>query len=318
VDRKLIILGRMEKLSPLQRDVLYRKFSDSDLLFRYLRDKGLIVSTRLFEQKVSDDIRTLGGCGGGVLIPGQNLYPSFLAELSEPPFPLYFRGNMTSLQGHCTAVVGTRRAVPDELKAAGALALEAALAGICIVSGMARGIDAAAHEGALSVGGYTAAVLAGGVEQPSPRQNRKLYENIIRSRGCIISEYAPGTIPRKSRFPVRNRIISGLSAEVIIISAPLMSGSLITARHALNQGRDVYVHSCSLHDRREGSLLLFEQGSVVIASFRDLLLHWYPDLEVQSLMEVDLLDSGRNDSIGLMRAEMEGKVIRKGDMWRCL
>lgn len=137
------------------------------------------------------------------------------------------------------AVVGTRKCSPYGTRAASQLGYELARQGGLVISGLAKGIDGAAHQGALRAGGFTAAVLGGGVDVIYPPENRRLYEDIA-ATGVLLSEYPPGTEPRGGHFPVRNRIISGLSLAVVVVEAPEKSGALITANTALEQGRDVF------------------------------------------------------------------------------
>jgi DNA processing protein len=167
-------------------------------------------------------------------------YPVRLRNIYDPPILLYGRGAMPLFDEEAAvAVVGTRSATPYGLHAAEDLSYQMAREGALVVSGMARGIDAAAHRGALRSGGFTAAVLGGGVDVVYPEANRRLYEDIL-ATGVILSEYAPGSEPEAWHFPARNRIISGLSVATLVVEAPEKSGALITASTALEQGRDVF------------------------------------------------------------------------------
>ena len=176
---------------------------------------------------------------GAVLVPlPASAYPWRLALLREPPPVLAVRGDVSVLAGRAVAIVGARAASAYGRAVARRLAAELAGAGLVVVSGLARGIDAAAHEGALEAGGSTVAVLACGPEQVYPPEHRALAERIAAS-GALVSELPPGTPPRAAHFPLRNRLISGLAEALVVVEARLRSGSLHTVRHALDQGIDV-------------------------------------------------------------------------------
>ena len=180
-------------------------------------------------------------------------YPELLKNIYDPPFMLVWRGNKACLYKKTVAVVGTRRPSFAGIQAARDLAAKLAGKNYTVVSGLALGIDAAAHKGAVSAGkASTAAVLASGVDVISPETNKKLAAAILQKDGCIISEYPPETVPVKWRFPARNRIISGLSAATVVIEAPVKSGSLITADFALEQGRDLFFHQLALQRDYDG------------------------------------------------------------------
>lgn len=164
-------------------------------------------------------------------------YPRRLFEIGDPPPLLYLRGKVPSWDP-AVAVVGGRRATREGLKAADRLSCELSAAGVLVVSGMARGIDTAAHRGALAGSGSTVAVLGCGADVVYPPENRQLADRIA-AEGCILSEFPLGTRPLAEHFPRRNRIISGLSRGVLVVEAVEKSGSLITARYALDQGREV-------------------------------------------------------------------------------
>jgi DNA processing protein len=169
-------------------------------------------------------------------------YPAPLRELADPPLVVFARGAgagpAPEIPGRCLGIVGARRAGAPALALARRLAAFAAEAGMCIVSGMALGVDAAGHLGALDAGGATIAVLGCGPDVAYPRTNAALYRRIL-ERGLVLSEYPPGTPPAPWRFPARNRLIAALAGAVLIVEARARSGALITADHALDLGRDV-------------------------------------------------------------------------------
>ena len=164
-------------------------------------------------------------------------YPGRLATIPDPPPALYVRGNVPN--GPSAALVGSRKASPTGLEAARRLATALCERGVCVISGLALGIDAAAHQGALAGGGPTVGVLGCGIDVVYPRSNRGLYDRVEQSGG-IVSEYYLGESPLPWRFPARNRIISGLADVLVVVEAAEKSGALITARHALESGRDVW------------------------------------------------------------------------------
>lgn len=170
---------------------------------------------------------------------GGRAYPRLLAEVADPPLVLYYRGCQPSALGVCLAIVGSRQASRYGLRTARRLARSVASAGVTVVSGLAMGIDAAAHCGSLEAG-RGAAVMAGGLDHLYPASNRRLAERLL-EKGCLISEYPPGVRSRPYHFPIRNRIITGIARATVIVEATLRSGSLVSARLALEQGREVRV-----------------------------------------------------------------------------
>jgi DNA processing protein len=197
-------------------------------------------------------------------------YPALLTEISDAPPVLWVKGDAAAWHRPCVAVVGARNASLNGRKFAKKLATDLAEAGYCVVSGLARGIDGAAHEGALAQG-TTVAVLAGGVDVVYPPEHRALYQKILKS-GAAVSEMMPGAEPVAPNFPRRNRIISGLSRAVIVVEATLKSGSLITARLALDQGREVFaVPGSPLDPRSEGPNSLIRDGAALVRSADDIL-----------------------------------------------
>ncbi|HAZ67650.1 MAG TPA: DNA-protecting protein DprA [Oscillibacter sp.] len=188
------------------------------------------------EQVLADCARD----GQFILTMGDSLYPDRLRTIFDPPILLYGKGALPMFDDEvAVTVVGTRSCTPYGVRAASQLGYELSKQGALLVSGMAKGIDGAAMRGALQAGGFTAAVLGGGVDVVYPAENRRLYEDIA-ATGVLLSEYPPGTEPLPGHFPVRNRIISGLSLASLVVEAPVRSGALITAHAALDQGRDVF------------------------------------------------------------------------------
>lgn len=217
--------------------------------------------------RIEDEIDALEAIGARLVASCETDYPPLLAQLDAPPPLLCVRGDIGLLKRPTVAIVGSREASAAALMLAERIAADLGEMGYTIVSGLARGLDAAAHRGALGAG--TVAVLAGGLDHPYPPQNLKLHAAIC-ERGAVVSEAPVGTIARARDFPRRNSIISGVSRAVVVIEAALRSGSLITARAAADQGRDVMAAPGSpLDHRARGSNALIKQGATLIESAED-------------------------------------------------
>jgi DNA processing protein len=198
-------------------------------------------------------------------------YPAPLAAIADPPAVLWLAGSLEALRPPAVAIVGSRAGSPYALAVAEHLAADLAARGIVVVSGLARGVDSAAHQGALSVGGTTVGVLGCGADVIYPSEHHRLAAE-MRVRGALVSELVPGTPPLPHFFPLRNRIISGLSRAVVVIEAGERSGSLITARLALEQGRDVLaVPGNVLNGRNRGGHALLRDGAKVVETADDIL-----------------------------------------------
>jgi DNA processing protein len=198
-------------------------------------------------------------------------YPAALAAVADAPVVLWVLGDSTALDGRLVAVVGSRAASPYGLEAAGRLGEDLARAGVTVVSGLARGCDAAAHRGALAACGRTVAVLGCGPDVCYPAEHADLLQ-AVRQSGAVVSEYPPGTPPRPGHFPLRNRIISGLCRAVVVVEASDRSGSLLTAGRALDQGRDVMaVPGPVFGQRHRGSHALLRDGARLVETAADVL-----------------------------------------------
>ena len=194
-------------------------------------------------------------------------YPALLREIVDPPFALFYRGNLGLLQKPMVAVVGSRRASPYGQNAAAHIARQLSSAGIVVVSGLARGIDAAAHEASAE----TVAVLGTGIDVIYPRSNARLTRTIA-AHGLLLSEFPPGTPPLAANFPMRNRVISGLTLGTVIVEATGRSGSLITARMAAEQGREVFCVPGSIFAAAsEGPHRLIQYGAKLVHDVNDIL-----------------------------------------------
>jgi len=216
-------------------------------------------------------IRRLRAVGARVVPLLSPVYPDRLARLRDPALVMSVRGDLGCLDASMVAIVGSRAATTYGLGVARRLAGELASAGVVIVSGLALGIDAAAHQGALEAGGRTVAVLACGPDRVYPARHRGLAERIAR-QGAVLSELSPGTSPLPPFFPLRNRLISGLAAAVIVVEARERSGSLTTAGHAANQGIDVFaVPGPITAPTSRGTNRLLRDGAIVVLEAADVL-----------------------------------------------
>lgn len=230
-------------------------------LRRPLRILNADDAERLMEQAES--------LGAHFVVAGEPGYPPLLHQITGAPPLLCIMGKADLSELECVSIVGARNASAGGLKLARQLAAELSEAGFLVTSGLARGIDRAAHEACPE--GQTAAVVAGGIDVVYPPEHAEL-QGLIAENGLLISEMMPGTVPLAKHFPRRNRIISGMSRAVIVVEAALRSGSLITARNAVEQGRDVYaVPGSPLDPRAEGTNRLIRDGAIIVTSTRDVI-----------------------------------------------
>jgi DNA processing protein len=206
-----------------------------------------------------------------VVTLGDALYPSSLLETADPPLLLYGHGRIDRLASRSIAVVGSRNPTPQGTENAGAFAAALSEAGLTVVSGLALGIDGAAHDGALQGPAGTIAVVGTGLDRVYPTRHRALAHRIVQD-GLLLSEYALGTPPLPAHFPQRNRIIAGLSQGTLVVEAAMQSGSLITARLASEAGRDVFAIPGSIHSpQSRGCHWLIKQGAKLVDSAQDIL-----------------------------------------------
>src|SRR5262245_52315899 len=225
--------------------------------------------------------------GAELVTIGDPRYPRLLREIFDPPVVLFVRGKVELLQSVALGVVGTRRPTPYGLAVAERLSADLAHAGLTIASGMARGVDTAAHKGALAAGGGTVAVLGCGVDVAYPSENRKLSAEIA-AKGLIISEFPMGSTAFPQNFPIRNRIISGMSVGVLVVEGAQYSGSAITAKLAMDQGREVFAVPGNITSKLSwGPNLLINQGDKLIQDWIDV----FSELSPESRRH--LIDRGR-------------------------
>ena len=231
---------------------------------RALCDKSLQRATEILDQCEKEGI--------GILCYDEDAYPRVLREIQKPPMILYYRGILPDFnRSLCVGIVGTRSMSAYGLRQAYKMSYELASAGALIVSGMAKGIDGVAAAAALKAGGTTVAVLGCGVDVVYPTHHRNLSQEIART-GVILSEYAPGSRPNNYHFPMRNRIISGLSQATVVVEAGIGSGSLITAKDAILQGRDVFAIPANVGSKgADGTNGLLRDGARMALSSADIL-----------------------------------------------
>jgi DNA processing protein len=238
------------------------------------------------------------------LTPEDQEYPGRLLEIYDPPAVLWVRGNATLLDRAGIAVVGTRQPTPYGSGMAEMLSRDLARRGMVIMSGMARGVDTCAHKGALEAGGATVAVWGTGIDVIYPKENKKLAEQIVAEGGVIVSEFALGTFPAPQNFPIRNRTLSGMSIGVLVVEGGEYSGTRITARCALEQGRDVYaVPGNATNKNAWGPNTLIKQGAKLTATWEDI----WEDLpsHVRLQLEDDMqAQAGANESLGRVSASL--------------
>jgi DNA processing protein len=220
---------------------------------------------------------SLERAGISVLTAFDEAYPAVLAEIADPPFALFFSGALERLKAPAVSVVGSRGASRYGREVAFRLARDLSQAGVCVVSGFARGVDAAAHEAALDGPGGTIAVLGCGLDVDYPRENSRLKDALTSGGHLILTEYPPGEEPRARHFPVRNRIIAGLSSGVVVVEASRRSGSLITARLAADFGRDVFAVPGSVFSETSvGAHELLRDGAILCRGAEDVLAELFP------------------------------------------
>ena len=270
--RDWLRLARTENVGPVTFDQLIQRFGSAGKALAALPDlarRGGRQITLAPEAAIDKELADGAALGARPIASCEAAFPQALAALDPPPPLIWVRGRAELLDRPCVAVVGARVASAAGQRFARGLAAELGQSGHVIVSGLARGIDAAAHEGALPTG--TAAVLGGGVDDVYPPEHAGLYARIA-DEGCVVSESEPGRAAVARDFPRRNRIISGLSRAVVVVEAEMRSGSLITARLAAEQGREVLaVPGSPLDPRAKGTNDLIRQGAALCEGADDVL-----------------------------------------------
>lgn len=264
-------LSRAERVGPVSFSQLLTRYGSAvralEALPELVRHGGGAPYVLPEVSRIEDEIAAGQRHGAVLVVLGDAIYPAHLAAVDPPPPVLWVRGNLSILGSETVAIVGARIASAGGQRIARGLAQSLGEAGFIVVSGLARGIDTAAHAGSLATG--TVAVLGGGVDDIYPPDNADLYQQIV-EQGCVVSESPMGSRAQARDFPRRNRIISGLSRGVIVVEAEIRSGSLITARLAAEQGRDVFaVPGSPLDPRSKGPNELLRQGAILCEGLDD-------------------------------------------------
>ena len=283
------------------RELLEHPQDHSDLLSQAAR---ALLASGAARQRAEVEARRAAELGVRIVGLDEPDYPHLLREIHDPPFVLYVRGSLIASEGpRSIAIVGSRAASPEGCALAHAMARDLAAAGVTVVSGLARGIDSAAHGGALAAGGRTVAVLGSGIDQLYPPENGRLAERIVES-GALVSEFPLGTGARPRNFPRRNRVIAGWGRAVVIAQAALRSGALVTARCALDEGRDVLaVPGHPAHEASAGTNQLIIDGAPLVRNAADVAR------EVGLAVEVDERDVGDVDGIlGVLRSDAPASI----------
>lgn len=277
----LIALNMIERVGPITIKRLLEAFGNAATVLeagweklRRVEGIGPEMAKRVSRWRESVDIpaemEKIEKEGVKIVTLSDPSYPECLKHIYDPPPVLYVKGEIKPEDNHAIAVVGARRCSHYGRMSAERLASQIARIGLTVVSGLARGIDTAAHQGALSAGGRTIAVLGSGLDRLYPAENKKLADKIAAS-GAVITEFALGTTPQKTNFPLRNRVISGLSLGVVVIEAARRSGSLITAAIALEQGRTVFAMPGRIDSyASKGTHALIKDGAKLVESLEDI------------------------------------------------
>lgn len=296
----LIALNRAVGIGPSRMRALRQAFGTAAGVLE--ASAGELASVRGVGAKVAEEVRRVaetfdvaaeealaGRFGARIVTQEDEGYPQILRDIYDAPFCLYVRGALTASDATALGVVGTRRASHYGAAQAERLSYGAAKAGFTIVSGLARGIDTAAHRGALKAGGRTVAVLGGALDQLYPPENRALADEIADGHGAVISEFPMGRTPDRTTFPYRNRVISGLSKGVLVVEAGLNSGAMQTADHALEQGRSVFAVPGRIDlEGARGPHRLLKDGARLVEDVDDILKEFeflFPPTERQRVLQ---------------------------------
>ncbi len=301
--KEWISLNMTPGVGPRKATQLLERFGSADNVFHALRSEleGLrlkpetiqSILKKEFHEKAEEELSKVKESGGDILILDDGSYPYLLREIADPPITLYVKGDWQAcFDAPCISVVGSRRCSTYGKNASEMLSRDLASKGVTIVSGFARGIDSAAHLGAISGKGRTIAVLGTGIDQVYPKENVRLAEQILANGGAIVSQFPLGTPPLKENFPYRNRIISGLSLGVLIVEASERSGSLITARLAMEQNREVLAVPGNITSKNSfGTNYLIKSGAKLVQQWQDVVAELPTEIAAEILPpEIDKKD----------------------------
>ena len=294
--RDWVALNMTPGIGPRAAAKLLERFGSAAAVYRATRAE--LEKVRLLPEAVDSiiardthdraegEIEAVRKLGGDILILDDGVYPALLREIYDPPITLYVKGAWSEcLDQPCVAIVGSRRCSTYGQNSASMLARDLAQRGVTIVSGFARGIDAAAHRGAIEGGGRTVAVIGTGIDQVYPRDHKRLADEVLTSGGAIVSQFPLTTPPVSENFPYRNRIISGLSLGVIVVEAAENSGSLITARLAIEQNREVFAVPGNITSRNSfgTNYLIKGAGAKLIQQWQDVAAELPPQIAAKLL-----------------------------------
>jgi len=294
--KEWIALNMTPGVGPRVAATLLERFGSAEAVFHATRAEleGVRLRPETIEsltgrellEKAAQEIELVRALGADVLVLDDGTYPALLREIFDPPITLYVKGAWEEcLEAPCVAVVGSRRCSTYGQNAATMLARDLAGRGVTIISGLARGIDAAAHAGALESGGRTVAVMGTGLDRVYPRDHRKLVEEILARGGALVSEFPLATPPAPQNFPYRNRVISGLSLGVLLVEAAENSGSLITARMAMEQNREVWAVPGNISSRNSfgTNYLIKGAGAKLVQQWQDVCAELPPEIAARLL-----------------------------------
>lgn len=306
--RDWISLNMTPFIGPRAAAKLLERFGSAENVFHATRSelestrlrKEAIVSIldRELHDKAGEELEKVKKLGGDVLILDDGSYPALLREIPDPPITLYVLGNWQAcLEAPCIGVIGSRRCSTYGENASLMISRDLAERGITIISGFARGIDAAAHRGAIEAKGKTVAVFGTGLDQIYPKENEKLFNEILDSGGAVVTQFPLETPPLKENFPYRNRIISGLSYGVLLVEASERSGSLITARLAAEQNREVFAIPGNITSRNSfgTNFLIKSSGAKLVQQWQDVVLEM--PHEISSAIFAPRIESSGEDEV---------------------
>ncbi|MEZ5347063.1 MAG: DNA-processing protein DprA [Pyrinomonadaceae bacterium] len=322
--KEWISLNMTPGIGPRKATQLLEKFGSAENVFHALRSEleslrlkpGSIQSIlkKEFHEKSEAEFERVKKLGGDILVLDDGSYPHLLREISDPPITLYVRGNWREcFEAPSIAIVGSRRCSTYGKNSAEMLGRDLAENGVCIVSGFARGIDSSAHKGAVAAKGRTIAVFGTGIDGIYPKENKKLAEDILDTGGAIVSQFPLGTPPLRENFPYRNRIISGLSFGVLLIEASERSGSLITARLASEQDREVYALPGNITSKTSfGTNYLIKSGAKLVQHWQDVVSEFPAEISAAILPpKIDETNTAREqDKIPQSLSAAERKVFK--------
>jgi DNA processing protein len=328
--KEWIALNMTPGIGPRAATKLLERFGSAEAVFSARRNElealrlrpetvESIVARDLFD-KASEEIERVREMGGDVLILDDGVYPLLLRETQDPPITLYVKGNwMECLDLPCVAIVGSRRASTYGQNAANMIARDLAERGVTVISGLARGIDAASHRGALEAKGKTVAVIGTGIDLVYPRDHTGLVEEILESGGAIVSEFPLETPPAPQNFPYRNRVISGLSLGVCVVEASEQSGSLITARLAMEQNREVFAVPGNITSKNSfgTNYLIKSAGAKLVQQWQDIASEMPPDIAAKLLPPPQKKEKD-STLVEQLQLVPDGLTVSECDVWKLL